>query len=113
MANINDIATMTNYNDKNLLDGTYSHTRLKKNVEGGPTDGTISGGVDSSGAFMNAVTGLFASSSRLKPTTISKIGRMSWANGCPCCHDSLKRYSKKFIFVVLFLSAFKFSYRRC
>jgi len=33
MANINDIATMTNYNGKILLDGTYSNTYHSKIIE--------------------------------------------------------------------------------
>ncbi len=67
--NINDIATMTNYNGKRLLDGSYFRplnipTTLKPS---GSNDGT---------AYTNGVTGLFSYPTGL----INKTGEQEWAN---------------------------------
>lgn len=73
-ANIDDIATTTNYNGKPLLDGTYRRKAL------------ANGGVDEDGIANNRVVGLFSNSGFVPSTANPTNGKLpqsgaAWING--------------------------------
>lgn len=85
MANINDIATTTNYNGKTLLDGTYSRHIIDK--------GYYNLNVDDKNIAINSVKKLFDNSGFISATADPLNGKetpsVSWINGRPVleAHD--------------------------
>lgn len=79
MANINDIATMTNYNGKPLLDGRYYYGKTKAAQSGAE--------IDDEGIAVNKVKGMFANSGLYPATANATDGKtndaVSWINGRP------------------------------
>lgn len=75
-ANIDDIATTTNYNGKMLLDGRYYRTVRSSQVSSGRFEGVA----------VNSTTGLFANTSGLVSLTVPANGKFpesgaTWING--------------------------------
>lgn len=73
MANINDVATTTNYNGKTLLDGTYSRRKIFSGAD-----------IDEDGVVVNKVKDMFANSGLSQATADPVNGKtppVSWING--------------------------------